>query len=104
LWENRCDIVTRNILTINIYPENSIKLSINTEFNPNSNLPKTKDLKLDFPKDNLLNLAYSNALKDIYNREKSYIPSFKEILYSWELIDRIENWLENKRDKLLKIY
>jgi glucose-6-phosphate 1-dehydrogenase len=104
LWENRCDIVTRNILTINIYPENSIKLSINTEFNPNSNLPKTKDLKLDFPKDNLLNLAYSNALKDIYNREKSYIPSFKEILYSWELIDKIENWLENKRDKLLKIY
>jgi glucose-6-phosphate 1-dehydrogenase len=104
LWENRCDIVTRNILTINIYPENSIKLSINTEFNPNSNLPKTKDLKLDFPKDNLLNLAYSNALKDIYNREKSYTPSFKEILYSWELIDKIENWLEDKRDKLLKIY
>lgn len=104
LWENRCDIVTRNILTINIYPENSIKLSINTEFNPNSNLPKTKDLKLDFPKENLLNLAYSNALKDIYNREKSYTPSFKEILYSWKLIDEIENWLGDKRDKLLKIY
>jgi glucose-6-phosphate 1-dehydrogenase len=104
LWEDKCDIVTRNILTINIYPENSIKLSINTEFNPNLNLPKTKDLKFNFPKKDLLNLAYSNALKDIYNKEKSYTPSFDEILYSWQLIDQIEDWLDGKRSKLLKQY
>jgi glucose-6-phosphate 1-dehydrogenase len=104
LWEDRCDTVTQNILTINIYPENNIKLSVNTEFKPNLELPKTQSLEFDFPKDNLLNLAYSNALKDIYNEEKSYTPSFDEILYSWKLIDEIENWLEDKRDKLLHTY
>jgi glucose-6-phosphate 1-dehydrogenase len=77
---------------------------VNTEFKPNLELPKTQSLEFDFPKDNLLNLAYSNALKDIYNEEKSYTPSFDEILYSWKLIDEIENWLEDKRDKLLHTY
>jgi glucose-6-phosphate 1-dehydrogenase len=104
LWEDQCKLVTKNILTINIYPENSIKLSINTEFNPSLSLPKTKNLRLNFPKENLLDLAYSNALKDIYNREKSYTPSFKEILYSWEVIDKIERWLDGNREKILKLY
>jgi glucose-6-phosphate 1-dehydrogenase len=104
LWEDKCELVTQNILMINIYPENNILLSINTEFKPNTELPKTKNLELGFPKDSLLNLAYSNALKDIYNREKSYTPSFNEILYSWKLIDNIEDWLKGKKDKLLKIY
>lgn len=104
LWEDKCEVVTQNILTVNIYPENSITLSVNTEFKPNLELPKRKELKFDFPKDNLLNLAYSNALMDIYNREKSYTPSFNEILYSWELIDSIETRLEDIRDNLLKIY
>lgn len=104
LWADKCDVVTQNILTINIYPENSITLSINTEFKPNLELPKTKSLELDFPKENFLNLAYSNALKDIYNREKAYTPSFKEILHSWQIIDSIEDWLNGKREKLLKVY
>jgi glucose-6-phosphate 1-dehydrogenase len=104
LWEDQCKLVTKNILTINIYPKNSIQLSINTEFNPSLSLPKTKNLRLNFPKENLLDLAYSNALKDIYNREKSYTPSFKEILYSWEVIDEIEEWLDDKREKILKLY
>jgi glucose-6-phosphate 1-dehydrogenase len=104
LWEDKCDVVTQNILTVNIYPENSITISVNTEFKPNLELPKSKRLQFDFPKDNLLNLAYSNALMDIYNQEKSYTPSFNEILYSWELVDGIENWLEKRRDNLLKTY
>jgi glucose-6-phosphate 1-dehydrogenase len=104
LWENKCDVVTKNTLTINIYPRNNIELSINTEFKPNLELPKTKSLELGFPKDNLLNLAYSNALKDIYNKEKSYTPSFNEILYSWKIIDDIEEFIDKNRDNILKIY
>ncbi len=104
LWEDKCNIVTQNILTINIYPENSIKLSINTEVNPNLNLPKTKELQFNFPKEDLLNLAYSNALKDIYNKEKAYTPSFNEILYSWEIVEKIEQWLGDKKQDLLELY
>jgi glucose-6-phosphate 1-dehydrogenase len=104
LWEEKCDLVTQNVLTANIYPDNNILLTINTEFKPNLELPKSKSLELGFPKDNLLDLAYSNALKDIYNQEKSYTPSFEEILYSWEIVDRIEGWLVDKRDKILEIY
>jgi glucose-6-phosphate 1-dehydrogenase len=104
LWGDKCDLVTRNILTINIFPKNDIRLSLNTEFKPNIELPKTKDLIIDLSRDNNLSLPYSNALEDIYNRDKSYIPSFNEILESWSFIDEIEDWLNDKRDKLLRYY
>jgi glucose-6-phosphate 1-dehydrogenase len=104
LWQESCDTVTQNILTVNIYPENNIKLSVNTEFNPNTQLPKSKDLRFDFGKEELLNLAYSNALKDIYNKERAYTPSFDEILLSWKLVDEIEKWLDHKRGKSLNMY
>ena len=104
LWDEECDLVTRNILTINIFPKNDIRISINTEFKPNIKLPKTKDLIIDLSKDKDLNLPYSNALQDIYNKDKSYIPSFNEIIESWRFIDQVENWLEDKRNKVLKYY
>ncbi|KUK76201.1 MAG: Glucose-6-phosphate 1-dehydrogenase, partial [candidate division WS6 bacterium 34_10] len=104
LWQGKCETVTENILTINIFPENNIKLSVNTEFKPDIQLPKTKELRFDFSKDELLNLAYSNALKDIYNKEKSYTPSFNEILLTWSIVDDIGNWLAGKRDKILEYY
>jgi glucose-6-phosphate 1-dehydrogenase len=104
LWQDQCDTVTQNILTINVYPENNIKFRVNTEFNPNTQLPKSKELRFDFGKEELLNSAYSNALKDIFNNERSYTPSFQEILLSWELIDEITNWLDGRRDKILTEY
>ncbi|MDD3474603.1 MAG: hypothetical protein PHP08_01715, partial [Candidatus Dojkabacteria bacterium] len=104
LWEEKCDLVTRNILTINIFPKNNIRLSINTEFKPNIKLPKTKELEFDLSKEKDLNLPYSNALEDIYNNDKSYIPSFNEIIESWRFIDKIEDWLSENRDKILKFY
>lgn len=104
LWQGNCDLVTQNVLTINIFPENNIKLSVNTEFKPNIELPKTKELRFDFNKGDVLDMAYANALKDIYNKEKSYTPSFEEILLSWKLIDEIEDWLKDKREDLLEYY
>jgi glucose-6-phosphate 1-dehydrogenase len=104
LWQGNCDLVTQNVLTINIFPENNVKLSVNTEFKPNIELPKIKELRFDFKKEDMLNMAYANALKDIYNKEKSYTPSFEEILLSWKLIDDIEDWLEDKREDLLEYY
>jgi glucose-6-phosphate 1-dehydrogenase len=104
LWQGKCETVTENILTINIFPENNIKLSVNTEFKPDLQLPKTKELRFDFSKDELLDLAYSNALRDIYNKEKSYTPSFNEILLSWSIVDEIENWLDKRRDNILEYY
>ena len=104
LWGKKCDLVTRNILTVNIFPQNNITLSINTEFKPNLELPKTKELEFDLSKDKDLTPPYSNALQDIYNKDKSYIPSFDEILQSWRFVDLVEDWLVDKRDKILKYY
>lgn len=104
LWKDHCNTVTRNILTINIFPENNIRLSINTEFNPDVNLPDKKELVFGFDHTDSIDLPYSNALKDIYSNEKSYTPSFEEILLSWKLIDRIEDWIDNNRDNILEIY
>jgi glucose-6-phosphate 1-dehydrogenase len=104
LWQGKCETVTENILTINIFPENNIKLSVNTEFKPDLQLPKTKELRFDFSRDELLDLAYSNALRDIYNKEKSYTPSFNEILLSWSIVDEIEEWLDKRRDNILEYY
>ncbi len=46
----------------------------------------------------------ANSLKDIYNNEKLFTPSFEKILLFWSFVDSIENWLSNKRKDNLKHY
>jgi glucose-6-phosphate 1-dehydrogenase len=103
LWQNYCKEVTTNILTINIYPKNDISLTINGRFDPKE-LPQRKDLTFSFDKEGLIRSPYSNALRDVYKRERIYTPSSNEVLYSWKIVDGIEEWLKDKRKDLLEIY
>jgi glucose-6-phosphate 1-dehydrogenase len=103
MWKDFCEVVTNNVLVLNIYPRNEIVLSINGGFNP-KDLPEKKNLTLSFEKENFVKFPYANALKDVYMGEKVYTPSTKEVLYSWKVIDRIEEWLESVRKDVLKIY
>ncbi len=103
IWQKFCKVVTENVLVLNIYPQNDIVLSINGGFNPKE-LPEKKDLTFSFKREGLAKFPYSNALKDVYNGEKVYTPSTKEVLHSWKVIDRIEKWLESNREELLEKY
>lgn len=104
LWHEKCDLLTGNKLVVNLFPRGDIQLQVNTEFNPEKNLPKPKNLTFDFSKNEEIKMPYANALKDIYSQDRLYTPSFKEILLSWQFIDKMENWLVGKKKKLLRIY
>ncbi len=104
LWPEKCFQLTRNKLIINLFPRGDISLQVNTEFNPVVSLPKAKSLVFDFSENENINMPYANALKDIYEGDRLYSPSFKEVLLSWRFIDSVEDWLENKRKRLLKKY
>ncbi len=103
IWKNFCKEVTNNVLTLNIYPKNNIVLGINGGFNPKER-PEKKELTFSFKQEGLAKFPYSNALKDVYNGEKVYTPSTKEVLYSWKVIDSIEKWLGNNREEVLYRY
>jgi glucose-6-phosphate 1-dehydrogenase len=104
LWHQKCSLLTNNKLIINLFPHGDIKLQFNTEFNPEKNLPKAKYLSFDFYKNENVKIPYANALKDIFNQDRFYTPSFQEILLSWKFIDKVEDWLKDKRKELLEKY
>ncbi len=104
LWEGNCPVITQNKLEINIYPENDIRLFVNSDVLSPKNLPKQIPLRFGFEDDQPLPLPYANTLVDIYNDDKSYTASIDEILLSWKFVDRVEKWLDGKRTKLLRIY
>lgn len=104
LWQDKCDLVTSNSLIINLYPRSDVRLKINTEFNPDKNVPKPKYLTFDFARHADVNKPYVNALQDVFANERMYSPSFQEILVSWKFIDKVESWLDGKREKLLTEY
>lgn len=104
LWKENCSILTQNKLEINIYPENDIRLFVNSGINTGENKPKQIPLRFGFADERELPLPYANALIDIYRHDKSYTPSIDEILLSWKFVDRIEKWFEGKRKDLLQEY
>lgn len=104
LWEGNCKQLTSNMLTINLYPENNIVLKINSEFNPSQNLPKSTDLTFSLNEEDQSLLPYANTLIDIYNKDKTYTPSYEEILLSWKFIDALEKQIEGIREDILFKY
>lgn len=106
LWEGKCDRLARNQLIINIYPKNDIRFTINSEFRPTEKLPEPLDLRFSFTenKETIQSLPYANALKDIHNQDKTYTPSFDEIIASWKFTDEVMKYLELSRKNILKIY
>ncbi len=104
LWKENCSILTQNKLEINIYPENDIKLFVNSGVVSGDDKPKQIPLRFGFADEHALPLPYANALVDIHHGDKSYSPSIDEILLSWKFIDQVEDWLDVQRNNLLKAY
>ena len=102
LWSNNCKSITANKLVINIYPKNEIKLYINSNIQRAANM-KQIPLRFNFSNNFGLLSPYANALISIYNKDKRYSLSTSEILLSWKFIDQVEEWINNRRRKLLKI-
>lgn len=104
LWNKNCSLDTRNKLEINIYPENDIRLYINSNIYSEESRLNAIPLVLGLNDKEKVLSPYGNALLDIYNNDKSYTPSIDEILLSWKFVDRVNNWLLDKRKTLLKPY
>lgn len=105
LWnEGGCEIVN-NQIKINIQPDNDIHLRLNSEFDPGLKCAFPTNLRFGF-KDNkfILKDSYDNALLDLFNRDRFVCINSKEILLAWKFIDKIINFLKDKRNERLKIY
>lgn len=105
LWGKKCKNIKTNILTINIYPEFSVKLRLNSSFDPSKALPDPVNLNISFKGDSKFQLdSYSKVLKDVYDRERIYMPSAEEILVSWKLVDNVLEYIDTDRKTLLTYY
>ncbi len=90
LWGDKCVLLPPNRLTINIFPSNEIRLTINSEFNPAQNLPTAVDLRLGYTDENqVIRTAYENVIADIAADIRINTPSYQEIIAQWQLIDPI---------------
>lgn len=103
LWNKNCSLSTQNKLEINIYPENDIRLYINSNIYSGKSQLNAIPLVLDLNDKEKSLSPYANALLDVYNNDKSYTPSIDEILLSWKFVDGLSNWLLGKRKALLEI-
>jgi glucose-6-phosphate 1-dehydrogenase len=79
-------------------------MKLNVGFDPKNDIPKSESLVMDFSKSGVSNLPYVNAIRDVYNNEKSYSPSFREVLLSWKFADGVLSYVDKNRERLLKIY
>jgi glucose-6-phosphate 1-dehydrogenase len=104
IWEDNCTLITSNVLTINLYPENNIVLSFNSAFNPSQEFPIKKDLIFSLNTNEKNLLPYANTLVDIYNHDRTYTPSYDEILLSWKFIDELLHKISPIRKDILKRY
>lgn len=90
LWGKDCPNLPLNKLTINLSPQNEIRLSVNSGFNPHLTLPQPVDLFLGFPDESShLRPAYENVILDIIQNVRVNSPTFAEILSQWRIIDPI---------------
>lgn len=92
LWGERCALLPQNKLTINIFPQNEISLTLNSEFNPSKNLPSAVNLRLGYSdEEQQFHTAYENIIVDIAGDIHINSPSYQEILWQWKIIDSIRN-------------
>jgi glucose-6-phosphate 1-dehydrogenase len=104
IWKDYCDSVDPNSLMFEVYPKNEVRMKLNVGFDPKNDIPKSESLVMDFSKSGVSNLPYVNAIRDVYNNEKSYSPSFREVLLSWKFADGVLSYVDKNRERLLKIY
>lgn len=100
LWGEDYHRLVPNQLTINLYPDNDIVLTINSTFNPEKKLPKPVELRLgSLDPTSIAITPYENVILDVVNGNRLNSPSFSEILAQWQIVDKILSE-PNLRDRL----
>lgn len=103
LWGEQCRQLPQNQLTINIYPKNEIRLTLNADFNPGKKLPTPSNLFIAYSdKTQIARTAYENVIADIASGNRLNSPSYQEILAQWRLIDNIRS--NPLFEQIIKIY
>lgn len=104
LWGNDC-AVPGNKLSINIQPEYSVKLQLNSSPDSRDKCPRPISLRFSFlESEAVIKDAYENALLDLYQGDRSVFLASDEILSSWEFIDSVLEKINPRRRGLLKSY
>jgi glucose-6-phosphate 1-dehydrogenase len=105
IWEKRGCNVESNVVSINVQPDNDIRLRLNSEYNAGDKCAYPTELRFGFSDNkSLLKEPYENALRDLFAHDQSIFINSKEILLSWKFIDEILANINPLRKKLLSIY
>lgn len=105
LWEASGCALAENRITINIQPQNEIRLRLNSEFSTEKKCAYPADLRFAFS-DNatIFKEPYDNALHDFFAKDQGTFLNAEEILLSWKFIDGVRAIIEPARKKLLETY
>ncbi|MBU2577331.1 glucose-6-phosphate dehydrogenase [Patescibacteria group bacterium] len=105
LWQGSCSIPAENKLFINVQPEYSVKLQLNSISDSENVCPRPISLSFSFlESETVVRDAYENALFDLHQNDRSVFLGSDEILYSWKFIDSVLEKINPKRKELLKFY
>jgi glucose-6-phosphate 1-dehydrogenase len=105
LWEASGCSLAENRITINIQPQNDIRLRLNSEFSTDKKCAFPTDLHFGFA-DNLelFKEPYENALHDFFAEDQGTFLNAEEIHLSWKFIDQVRAIIGPVREKILKKY
>lgn len=91
LWQDKCDLLPKNRIVINFYPDNNIKIFLNHGTKIEQELPVSVPLILpavDIYQNN--KIPYQEVLQNIIDKSGINFASFEEIIESWKLMEKVE--------------
>ena len=105
LWAKDGCTIMNNQIRINVQPRNEISLRVNSEFDSKLKCAYPTELRFGFA-DNafILNKPYENALRDLFERDRSMYIGSKEILAAWRFIDGVIKKIDENRAGVLERY
>lgn len=102
LWQDKCDLLPKNRIVINLFPDNLIKIFLNHGTKIEQELPVSVPLIL--PAVNIYQnnkTPYQEVLQNIIDKASINFASFEEIVESWKLMEEVE---KIKQKSVLEIY
>lgn len=91
LWEDKCEILPKNRILINLFPDNEIKIFLNHGIKIEDELPISVPLVLpavDIYQN--FKTPYEEVLQNIIDKSGINFASFEEIIESWKLMEEVE--------------
>jgi len=102
LWQDKCEILPKNRIVINLFPNNEIRIYLNHGIKITDELPVSVPLVLpavDIYQN--FKTPYEEVLQNIIDKSGINFASFDEIIESWKLMEKMEKLKEKAK---LEIY